>query len=105
MGGRRSNGKPGATSLFGPAKLTGLARSDQWGSVRILSPSSWISSVAWPIHVTVGIVSFLRKRSPSLWIGTSGLDRGCTAVAQSRDATNAMVSRALGAGNAGLGLR
>ena len=41
------------TTRRGPANETGLARSDQMGSVRRLTPSSWTRSVAWPTHVTV----------------------------------------------------
>ena len=35
-----------------PTKEKGEARSDQIGSVRMLRPSIWTSTVAWPIQVT-----------------------------------------------------
>ena len=52
MGGNWSKGMPGGLTRLGPAKVTGLARSDQIGSVRMLSPPVWIKSVAWPTMVT-----------------------------------------------------
>src|SRR3546814_5440473 len=43
---------PGEVTRRGPAKATGLARSDQTGSVRMLRPAIWTRSVAWPTMVT-----------------------------------------------------
>ena len=37
---------------FGPAKDSGETRSDQTGSVRMFSPATWMSRVAWPTMVT-----------------------------------------------------
>ncbi len=50
---------PGATTRFGPAKENGLTRSDQTGSVRILTPATCTSNEAWPTMVT-------RMASPSM---------------------------------------
>jgi hypothetical protein len=55
----------GATRL-GPANDTGLARSDQLGSVRMFTPSSWTSKVAWPTHVTVSAPRLSRIAGRSL---------------------------------------
>lgn len=46
MGGNFSSSIPGEVTRFGPAKANGLARSDQTGSVSILRPPIWMSSVA-----------------------------------------------------------
>ena len=35
---------------FGPRRPKGEARSDQTGSIRMLRPAVWISSVAWPTN-------------------------------------------------------
>ncbi len=51
MGGRSLIRMPGAVTRRGPAKAIGLARSDQTGSVRMLSPPAWINRDAWPIMV------------------------------------------------------
>ena len=61
IGGRASKATPGGVTRRGPAKPIGLARSDHWGSVRTLTPSSWTRSVAWPTHVTVGPPGFARR--------------------------------------------
>src|SRR2546430_4777104 len=47
IGGKSSNLRPGGVTRLGPANPTGLARSDQCGSVRTLTPSSWTRSVEW----------------------------------------------------------
>src|SRR5262245_30024976 len=65
IGGRASKATPGGVTRRGPVKPTGLARSDHWGSVRTLTPSSWTRSVAWPTHVTTGLPGFARRRSRS----------------------------------------
>src|SRR6267143_6581308 len=66
MGGRSASRMPGGMRRRGPAKPTGLARSPQCGSVRMLTPASCTSSVECPIHVTVGVVPLLRSVAPSL---------------------------------------
>mgnify|MGYP007079533431 CR=1 FL=1 len=43
---------PGGFTRLGPAKVNGLARSDQTGSVRILRPSVCNNIVAWPTKLT-----------------------------------------------------
>jgi len=48
IGGKASKAMPGSLTRFGPAKLTGEARSDQIGSTRMLVPAVWISQLAWP---------------------------------------------------------
>ncbi len=65
MGGRSSNRRPGGTTRRGPANEKGLARSDHWGSVRKLTPSSCTRTVEWPTHVTVGVPAFSRRAVPS----------------------------------------
>src|SRR4051794_37764894 len=50
---------PGGLTRFGPAKESGEARGDQTGSVRMLSPAVWISSVEWPTMVS-------RRPDPSI---------------------------------------
>ena len=40
-----------ATTRLGPAQLTGEARSENCGSVRIFRPFNWIRKVACPIQV------------------------------------------------------
>lgn len=52
IGGRSSNRIAGGTSRRGPANETGDARSDQTGSVRMLSPRHWSRKELWPTHVT-----------------------------------------------------
>ena len=52
MRGRSSNRTPGFLRRRGPAQLTGLARSDQIGSVKMFSPYCWSSRVEWLISVT-----------------------------------------------------
>jgi len=44
--GSASNAMPGSLCRLGPAQLTGDARSDQIGSIRMLSPAVWISQLA-----------------------------------------------------------
>lgn len=51
VGGRSFIRMPGAVTRRGPAKAIGLARSNQTGSVRMLSPPVWINSDAWPTMV------------------------------------------------------
>src|SRR5690242_19955513 len=58
---------PGATSRFGPANVTGLARSENIGSVRNATPSMRTRNGEWPIHVTLG---FARSAAGSY--GTRG---------------------------------
>ena len=52
MGGRSSSLSPGACTRRGPVNETGLARSDQMGSVRIFTPSAWMRNVLCPTGVT-----------------------------------------------------
>src|SRR5207302_263186 len=76
IGGRSSNLSPGAATRLGPANDTGLARLDQWGSVRMLTPSSWISKVAWPTQVTVAAPRLSRMAGRSLAIDLKVALRG-----------------------------
>ena len=39
---------PGSLTRFGPAKLTGEARSDHTGSHKRFTPAVWMRSEAWP---------------------------------------------------------
>src|SRR5512145_1305170 len=55
MGGRSSKEMPGFLYLLGPIHDTGLQRSDQIGSVRILRPSIWIRNVACPTGVMLRV--------------------------------------------------
>ena len=50
-GGQVISAIPGAVTRRGPANVTGLLRSDQTGSVRMLIPATWISNVACPTMV------------------------------------------------------
>src|SRR5207249_908393 len=52
IAGRSSKRRPGGVTRPGPPNDTGLARGDQCGSVRTLTPSSWTSSVECPTRVT-----------------------------------------------------
>src|SRR5437867_9704928 len=54
MGGSSASGIPGGTTRFGPANDTGLARAENIGSVRNVTPSMRTRNVAWPIHVRLG---------------------------------------------------
>ena len=67
---------------MGPAKETGLARSDHWGSVRRFTPSSWTRSVEWPTHVTVASARFSRSALPSLATRGRSADLGITDVVE-----------------------
>ena len=102
MGGRSSKARPGACRRFGPAKETGLARGPQWGSVSRLTPSSCRSTVACPIHVTVGSEPLARRAAPSL------ASRGTSivlALAQARFQMKAKRAAPDGRSKAGLVLR
>src|SRR2546430_9173192 len=66
IGGKSSNLRPGGVTRLGPANPTGLARSDQCGSVRTLTPSSWTRSVEWPTHVNVSAPGLDRMALKSL---------------------------------------
>src|SRR5262245_24972602 len=55
MGGNSARGTPGGTRRFGPAKETGLARSEKIGSVMNVTPSMLTNIVEWPIHVMLGL--------------------------------------------------
>src|SRR5215467_1863961 len=68
IGGRSSNGRPGGATRLGPANDSGLARLDQFGSVRMFTPSSWRSRVEWPTHVTVAAPRLSRIAGRSLAI-------------------------------------
>src|SRR6202162_1720272 len=48
MSGSASNGMPGSLTRLGPAKLTGEARSDHTGSIRMLSPPAWMRRLVGP---------------------------------------------------------
>jgi hypothetical protein len=64
-------GNAGRRDPLGAANATELARSDQTGSVRMLTPAAWISVVAWPTTVV--------RRPPtraSGRIGVTGTARG-----------------------------
>src|SRR5579872_524202 len=52
MRGRSSQRTPGYLRRRGPIQATGLARSDQIGSVRRLDPACWSRTVEWLISVT-----------------------------------------------------
>src|SRR4051794_29150735 len=54
MGGSVSNATPGAVTRLGPANRTGLARSDQTGSTRMLWAATWMSTEACPIDCPAG---------------------------------------------------
>src|SRR5206468_296164 len=64
-----------------------------------------MSSVAWPIHVTVAFLVLARNNAPSLSMGTSGLVRGCTVVDQPRERMNFHRCHSLGLRNRGLRFR
>src|SRR2546428_14082816 len=66
IGGRSSNLRPGGVTRLGPPKPTGLARADHCGSVRMLTPASWIRSVEWPTQVTVVVAGLDRVMPRSL---------------------------------------
>ena len=104
MGGRSSKRSPGGVRRRGPAKLTGLARADHWGSVSTLTPSSWISSVAWPTQVTVGSAPLARSAAPSLGMRGKVTVRGLTVLAQMRRAKNAVRVQKGGRAKSGLAL-
>ena len=58
------------TTRFGPAKLSGEARSEKWGSVRMLDPPTRRSTVACPTQVSDGLavstgVAVLNRYPPS----------------------------------------
>src|ERR1043166_4062672 len=84
MRGRSVNEIPGGLRRFGPPHETGLARSLHCGSVKILRPSIWIKRVAWPIQVTLGLMSPARRAAPSL--ATRGASKllGAVKLAHSR---------------------
>ena len=63
IGGSDSSGTPGGTRRFGPANENGLARSENIGSVRNVTPSIRTSIVAWPIQVMPGLRWRPRGRS------------------------------------------
>jgi hypothetical protein len=50
IAGNASNAMPGSLQRFGPAQLTGDARPDHTGSIRMFSPDVWISQLAWPTY-------------------------------------------------------
>ena len=80
----------------------GLARGPQWGSVSRLTPSSCRSTVACPIHVTVGSEPLARRAAPSL------ASRGTSivlALAQARFQMKAKRAAPDGRSKAGLVLR
>jgi hypothetical protein len=52
MRGRSSHCTPGFLRRRGPIQATGLARSDQIGSVKMFDPLCWSSNVEWLIKVT-----------------------------------------------------
>src|SRR5262245_28271824 len=87
IGGRSSKRIPGGITRLGPANDTGLARSDQWGSVKKLTPLSWTSSVEWPTHVTVGAVALARSARPSFG-ATGNAARAENVDLKSRGMTN-----------------
>src|SRR5260370_39510597 len=86
IGGRSSKRSPGGVTRLGPAKPTGLARADQCGSVRTLTPSSWTSSVAWPTQVTVSAPAGPRIVARSLAMTARLAVRGENVEAQTRPA-------------------
>src|SRR5678816_919601 len=104
MGGRSSKCTPGGVTRLGPAKDSGLARSDHCGSVRMFTPASWISSVAWPIQVTVGSVWFARSATPSPVTGGSSRRRGAKVAAHMRRMKNVVRVQKGGRPNSGLAL-
>ncbi len=57
MCGRSASASPGGRRRFGPTKPSGEARSEKIGSVTMLLPPTWISVLAWPIHVTEGTIA------------------------------------------------
>ena len=65
MRGRSSHRTPGFRKRRGPIQVSGLARSDQIGSVRILIPLCWSSSVEW---LTSVIRSSLHARRRFRWL-------------------------------------
>ena len=51
---------PGSLQRFGPAQLTGDARADHTGSIRMFSPDVWISQLAWPTNDNRALSPFTR---------------------------------------------
>ena len=88
----------------GPAKLTGLARSDHCGSVSRFTPSSWNRRVAWPIQVTVGAATLARRAAPSLSTRGSSARRGRKVVAHMRVTKNVVRVQNAGRAKSGLAL-
>src|SRR2546426_10342816 len=84
IGGKSSNLRPGGVTRLGPAKPTGLARSDQCGSVRTWTPSSWIRSVEWPTHVNVSAPGLDRMALTSLATTGRIAAHGSNVAAQTR---------------------
>src|ERR1700677_4001844 len=52
MRGSCSKFRPGGRTRFGPAQLTGLARSENIGSIRTAEPENCRRKLEWPIKVT-----------------------------------------------------
>src|SRR5438128_11972005 len=85
IGGRSSNLRPGGVTRLGPPKPTGLARADHCGSVRMLTPASWIRSVEWPTQVTVVVAGLDRIMLRSLATTGRFAVRGWTVVSEMRE--------------------
>ncbi len=60
----------GGTKRRGPSHETGLAVSDQMGSVRMVTWSIWTSTLAWPSQVTLGALWRALSRSQAPSFGT-----------------------------------
>ena len=101
IGGRSSKRRPGGVRRRGPANETGLARSDQWGSVKMLTPSSWTRSVECPIHVTVGVPWLSRSARPSFATRTRFADLDRNVVNQMRENANFVLVQRPGLANSG----
>src|SRR6266404_5419699 len=86
--GARNFGRCSGATRFGPANDTGLARFDQLGSVRMLTPSSCTSRVAWPTHVTVAAPRLSRMAGRSLAIDGKLAVRGENVAAKMRETKN-----------------
>src|SRR5437773_11499134 len=85
IGGRSSNLRPDGLTRFGLPKPTGLASADHCGSVRMLTPASWIRSVEWPTQVTVVVAGLDRIMPRSLATTGRFAVLGWTLVAQMRE--------------------
>ncbi len=84
MRGSDSKASPGGDRRRAPMNDVGPARSLHCGSVRIESPSTWTSRVAWPIHVMALVGGVARSAAPSLATRGASNTRGAVRPSQVR---------------------